>query len=71
MQREQKIDRGIYRDIMRSLKNEDCTPNTFHLKIKGITILAEEVTKSEKRESGLDEGSGYLHGAKRYQCVRM
>jgi hypothetical protein len=48
--REQNIDRGIYRDIMRSLLNEDCTPNTFHLKNKGITILAEEVIKSDNDE---------------------
>ena len=45
--REQNIDRGVYRDIMRSLLNEECTPNTFHLKNKGITILAEDVIKGE------------------------
>jgi hypothetical protein len=48
--REQNIDRGVYRDIMRSLLNEECTPNTFHLKNKGITILAEEVIKGENED---------------------
>src|SRR5438094_3076993 len=48
--REQNIDRGIYRDVMSSLLNEDCTPNTFHLKNKGITILAEEVVKGGNEE---------------------
>src|SRR5690349_20694796 len=71
--REQNIDRGIYRDIMRSLLNEDCTPNTFHLKNKGITILAEEVIKSDDDESlkvrfSSDE-QGIVDGAHTYDII--
>ncbi|MBV9926532.1 MAG: AIPR family protein [Acidobacteria bacterium] len=71
--REQNIDRGIYRDVMKSLLNEDCTPNTFHLKNKGITILAEEVTKSDDEESlkvrfGSDE-QGIVDGAHTYDIL--
>jgi hypothetical protein len=71
--REQNIDRGIYRDIMRSLLNEDCSPNTFHLKNKGITILAEEVMKSDDEEA-LDvrfssDEQGIVDGAHTYEIV--
>src|SRR4051812_49374499 len=38
--RAQRTDRGVYKDVARSLLNEEGTPNTFHLKNKGITILA-------------------------------
>jgi hypothetical protein len=43
--REQKIDRSIYKKVAQSLLNEDCNPNTFHLKNKGITLLATSVEK--------------------------
>jgi hypothetical protein len=71
--REQNIDRGIYRDIMRSLLNEDCSPNTFHLKNKGITILADEVVKSEDEEA-LDvrfssDEQGIVDGAHTYEII--
>lgn len=71
--REQNIDRGIYRDVMRSLLNEDCTPNTFHLKNKGITILAEQVVKTDdeeglKVEIASDE-QGIVDGAHTYEII--
>jgi hypothetical protein len=71
--REQNIDRGIYRDVMRSLLNEDCTPNTFHLKNKGITILAEQVVKTDdeeglKVEISSDE-QGIVDGAHTYEII--
>ncbi|MFN2455272.1 MAG: AIPR family protein [Pyrinomonadaceae bacterium] len=71
--REQNIDRGIYRDVMRSLLNEDCTPNTFHLKNKGITILAEEVTKSDDEEALkvriASSEQGIVDGAHTYEII--
>ena len=71
--REQNIDRGIYRDVMRSLLNEDCTPNTFHLKNKGITILAEEVIKSDDEESlkvrFASSEQGIVDGAHTYEII--
>ena len=72
--REQNIDRGIYRDVMSSLLNEDCTPNAFHLKNKGITILAEAVNKTGVDEEVLEvafasEGQGILDGAHTYEII--
>ncbi len=71
--REQNIDRGIYRDVMRSLLNEDCTPNTFHLKNKGITILAEEVIKSDDEEALkvriASSEQGIVDGAHTYEII--
>jgi hypothetical protein len=71
--REQNIDRGIYRDVMKSLLNEDCTPNTFHLKNKGISILAEEVVKAENDEelkvkfASIEQG--IVDGAHTYEII--
>src|SRR5215475_9871928 len=71
--REQNIDRGIYRDVMRSLLNEDCTPNTFHLKNKGMTILAEEVIKSDDEETlkvrFASSEQGIVDGAHTYEII--
>ncbi|MDQ3705634.1 MAG: AIPR family protein [Chloroflexota bacterium] len=43
--REQDIDRRIYKQVAEHLLNKDGTPNTFHLKNKGLTILAESVNR--------------------------
>lgn len=43
--RKQNIDRRVYKEIAEHLLNEEGTPNTFHLKNKGITVLAETVKK--------------------------
>ena len=43
--REQNVDRGIWRDIKEHLLNEEGTHNTFHLKNKGITLIATSVDK--------------------------
>ncbi len=71
--REQNIDRGIYRDVTRSLLNEDCTPNTFHLKNKGITILAEDVIKSDDEEAlkvrFASSDQGIVDGAHTYDII--
>jgi hypothetical protein len=71
--REQNIDRGIYRDVMGSLLNEDCTPNTFHLKNKGMTILAEEVIKSDDEETlkvrFASSEQGIVDGAHTYEII--
>src|SRR6202008_4779050 len=71
--REQNIDRGIYRDVMKSLLNEDCTPNTFHLKNKGISILAEEVSKADNEEElkvrFASNEQGIVDGAHTYEII--
>src|SRR5579883_3131218 len=48
--RAQKIDRGIYREVGAHLLNEDGTPNTFHLKNKGITLIADKVERKNDDE---------------------
>lgn len=43
--RESRIDRGIYKDVKQSLLNENGSANAFHLKNKGITIIADDVKR--------------------------
>jgi hypothetical protein len=38
--------RRIYRDIEASLFDRDTTPGTFHLKHKGITLIADSVARA-------------------------
>ncbi len=45
--RNQNIDKRIYRDVAKHLRNEEGTKNTFHLKNKGITLLANDVAKKD------------------------
>lgn len=71
--REQRIDRGIYREIKDSLMNaSDTTPNTFYDKNKGITILAHSVHKLNDSEYQLDfmPGQGILDGGHTYEICR-
>ncbi|MBU1864699.1 MAG: AIPR family protein [Candidatus Omnitrophica bacterium] len=68
--REQRIDYGIYKDIQESL--EDSEDLTFHLKNKGITILANKVDySSDKKNIGihLGEKGGIADGAHTYEIV--
>ena len=65
------INRRVYQQIERSLLNEDVTPGTFHLKHKGITIVAEKV--EQKREDQyvvtLAKGQGILDGGHTYELL--
>lgn len=45
--RDVNIDRGMYGTVKRSLLNEEGTPNTFHLKNLGITVVADRVLKDK------------------------
>lgn len=66
------IDRGIYRDVKRSLLNIDCTPNSFHLKNKGITIIAEDVQKQGEDILTVvfsSEEQGIVDGAHTYEML--
>lgn len=68
--RAQKTDRGIYKDVRRSLENADDL--SFHLKNKGITILAHHVDHSEDKKTAclyLGEGDGIADGAHTYQII--
>ena len=68
--RAQRTDRGIYKDIRESLDN--VTDLSFHLKNKGITILAHHVESSEDKKTVdlyLGEGDGIVDGAHTYQII--
>jgi hypothetical protein len=69
--RRQNTDRRIYRTIGEHLLNREGTPNTFHLKNKGITLLAEEVRKltEELYEVRFVEGQGIVDGAHSYELI--
>src|SRR3954453_22047452 len=69
--RAQRTDRGVYKDVARSLLNEEGTPNTFHLKNKGITILAQDGKElgnsTYEVESGTEDG--IVDGAHTYDII--
>lgn len=71
------IDRGIYRDIERSLLNNgdnDWTENAFHLRNKGITIIAENVEKKDNDDnlivSFVSDDEGIVDGAHTYEIIQ-
>ncbi len=68
--REQRIDFGIYKRIQASL--EDAEDLTFHLKNKGITILANKVDYSEDKRTisiFLGEKGGIADGGHTYEVI--
>lgn len=69
--RSQKIDRGIWREIKKHLLNEEGTPNTFHLKNKGITLIAERVERrtDDEYELAFERGQGIVDGAHTYELI--
>lgn len=70
--RVQAIDKGIYKEVKESLENADDL--TFHLKNKGITILAHDVEYSSDKKTAsicLEEGvDGIADGAHTYEIIR-
>lgn len=66
-----KINRSIWREIKRHLYNEEGTPNTFHLKNKGITIVAQEVKKigDDQYRLVLSDGDGIVDGGHTYELL--
>jgi hypothetical protein len=65
------VEKSIWRDIRKHLLNEDGTPNTFHLKNKGITLIASKVEKlsEEKWEISFDEDDGIVDGGHTYRLI--
>ena len=70
--RKPRVDRLIWREIKKHLLNEEGTPNTFHLKNKGITLIADRVNKidEENVELVFDDGQGIVDGGHTYNSVR-
>jgi hypothetical protein len=67
--RKPRVDRLIWREIKKHLLNEEGTPNTFHLKNKGITLIADRVNKidEENVELVFDDGQGIVDGGHTYE----
>ena len=68
--REQETDRGIYKQVRESL--EDSDDLSFHLKNKGITILAHKVDYSPDKKVVtvyLGDGDGIADGAHTYEII--
>lgn len=65
------IRRQVYREVERSLLNEEGFPNTFHLKHKGITLVAEDVVKTGDDEYDvlMSDGHGILDGGHTYALL--
>jgi hypothetical protein len=61
----------IYRDVQASLLDKNCTPGTFHLKNRGITIVARDLRKIEEDEYDLDlnPGQGIVDGSHTYRLI--
>jgi hypothetical protein len=68
--REQRIDKGIYKKVRESLENTDDL--SFHLKNKGITILAHHVEYSADKKIAtiyLAENDGIADGGHTYEIT--
>lgn len=70
--RKPRVDRLIWREIKKHLLNEEGTPNTFHLKNKGITLIAHRVNKvdDENVELVFEAGQGIVDGGHTYQLCQ-
>ena len=58
------IDRRVYREVEESMLDHNSLPGTFHLKHKGVTILADKVESATKDEYVVTmvEGQGIVDG---------
>jgi len=68
--RAQRTDRGIYKEVRKSLDNSDDL--SFHLKNKGITILAHHIEYSTDKRTAdlyLGDGDGIVDGGHTYQII--
>lgn len=68
--RAQKTDRGVYKEVKQSLLSE--SDPTFHLKNKGITMVAHTVNYSAQKDTVeviFDEGDGIVDGGHTYRIV--
>lgn len=69
----QNLDRVVYKDVAASLRNRLGEPNTFHLKNKGITIIAATVERRDGKEEHFvtfEDGQGILDGGHTYEIIQ-
>jgi len=72
--RDQNINKRVYKKVLTSLLEEDDSlEGTFHLKNKGITLLASSVTKTrtdqDRYNVRIDDGQGIVDGGHTYRIV--
>jgi hypothetical protein len=69
--RDPNVRRRVYRDVRESLMNRDGVEGTFHLKNKGITLVAERVEKvdDERYKVTVGDGQGILDGGHTYALL--
>ncbi len=68
--RDRNINRAIYREVLRSL--EDTNDLSFHLKNKGITILAHKVVLSQDKKVAMvyfSDGDGIVDGGHTHEII--
>jgi hypothetical protein len=66
------VNKRVYRDVEKSLMGfDDGQPGTFHLKNKGITIVASQVAKAgdDLYDIAIDEGQGILDGGHTHALI--
>jgi hypothetical protein len=63
--------RRIYKDVQDSLFNEDTTAGTFHLKHKGITVIADTVSKvsDDTYTVSVGKNHGIVDGGHTYEMI--
>lgn len=61
----------IYKDVLHSLLDKDCTPGIFHLKNQGITLIAREVHNIDDEQYEVDfaQGQGIVDGSNTYRLI--
>lgn len=61
----------VYKEVQASLLDQNGTPGTFHLKNRGITIIAQHVEKIDENEYQIElgDGQGILDGAHTYRLI--
>jgi hypothetical protein len=61
----------VYRDVQASLLDKSGTPGLFHLKNRGLTLVARDVRKIEEDEYDIDLGPGHgiLDGGNTYRLI--
>jgi hypothetical protein len=69
--RRPNISRTIYREIERHLLEEEGEPGTFHLKNRGITVVADKVDQrgEDTYEVLISDGQGILDGGHTYKLI--
>jgi hypothetical protein len=74
--RRPNTNKQVYREVRKSLRNESGEPGTFHLKNKGIVLIAESVTQSSTASDVYNvvvdrTAQGILDGGHTYELIQQ